>query len=181
MEIWKAIKGYEEIYLVSNLGRVKRLQRTVKNNIYGGMRIVSEKILSPTDNGHGYKLVGLRKDGSRKNHYVHRLVATAFIDNPSEFHYVNHLDRDRANNISTNLEWCEQDENVKYSSVMMKKPKTTCKASNTGEKYIHRYLEHGKLIKYRVVIKSMRVYRCFKTLDEAIQYRNEVMQKWQSQ
>lgn len=145
------------------------------------MRIVAEKILSPTDNGCGYKLVGLRKDGSRKNHYVHRLVATAFIDNPSECHYVNHLDRDRANNVASNLEWCEQDENVRYSSEMMKKPKTTCKASNTSEKYIHKYLEHGKHIRYRVVIKSIRVFRSFKTIDEAIQYRNEVMQKWQSQ
>lgn len=181
MELWKDIKGYEGLYKVSNLGRVKRLQKTVRNNIYGGVRIVTEKILSPTDNGHGYKIIGLRKDGSRKNHYVHRLVASAFIDNPHEFHYVNHLDRDRANNVVVNLEWCEQEENVRYSSEMMKKPKANCKATNTGEKYIHRHLEHGKHIRYRVVIKRMRVDRSFKTLDEAIWYRNEVMQKWQSQ
>jgi hypothetical protein len=181
MEIWKDIKGYEGSYQISNFGRVKRLQRTVRNNIYGGMRIVTEKILSATDNGNGYKFVGLRKDGSRKNHYVHRLVATAFIDNPNEFHYVNHLDRDRANNIVGNLEWCEQDENVRYSSEMMKKPKATCKSTNTGEKYVSIRTSRGGKEYYRVNIRLARADKSFKTITEAIKYRNEVMQKWQSQ
>jgi hypothetical protein len=181
MEIWKDIKGYEGSYQISNLGRVKRLQGTVRNNIYGGMRIVTEKILSPTDNGHGYKLVGLRKDGRRKNHYVHRLVATAFIDNPHSFQYVNHLDRDRANNIAGNLEWCTQLDNVAYAAENMKKQKTECRATNTGEKYISLRMSRGGKEYYRVNIRFARADKSFKTIAEAIRYRNEVMQKWQSQ
>lgn len=180
-EIWKDIKGYEGLYQVSNLGRVKRLKRAVRNNVYGGMRIVDEKILSATDNGHGYKLIGLRKDGGRKNHYVHRLVATAFIDNPHDFHYVNHIDRDRSNNVVDNLEWCTQLENISHSVENMKKRKSESRVTNTGEKYISRRLEHGKHTRYRVNIRSIGVSKTFKTLDEAIRYRNEVMQSWQNQ
>lgn len=175
-EVWRDINGYEGLYQVSNLGRVKRLERIVRNNVYGGMRIVDEKILSATDNGHGYKIIGLRKDGRRKNHYVHRLVATAFIDNPHDFHYVNHLDRDRANNIADNLEWCTQLENVAHSIDNLRKRKPKSRATNTGEKYITERVERNKHTRYRVYIRSISICKSFKTLDEAIRYRNEVMQ-----
>jgi hypothetical protein len=181
MEIWRDIKGYEGLYQVSNLGRVKRLQKAVRNNNYGGMRIVTEKILSATDNGNGYRIVGLRKDGSRKNHYVHRLVATAFIENPHEFHYVNHLDRNRSNNVADNLEWCTQLDNVAHSIENLRKRKTKSRATNTGEKYISRRMSRRGKEYYRVNIRFARVDKNFKTIAEAIQYRNEVMQKWQSQ
>ena len=181
MEVWKDIKGYEGLYQVSNLGRVKSIERVVRNNNFGGERTVQEKILSPTDNGHGYKIVFLRKDGKRKNHYVHRLVAMAHIDNPLGLQYVNHLDYDTSNNSAKNLEWCTQKDNIRHSTNRMRKPKSKCKTSNTGEKYISRRLDHGKNIRYRVIIESIGVSKYFINFDDAVRYRNEVMQLWQNQ
>lgn len=70
MEVWKPIKGYEGLYEVSNMGRV----RSLRNN-HGNYR---EKILKQQDNGDGYLQVTLYKDGKAKHFTVHRLVAMAF-------------------------------------------------------------------------------------------------------
>ena len=70
MEVWKPIKGYEGLYEVSNIGRV----RSLRNN-HGNYR---EKILKQQDNGDGYLQVTLYKDGKAKHFTVHRLVAMAF-------------------------------------------------------------------------------------------------------
>ena len=174
MEFWKDIKGYEGLYQVSNLGRVRHLEHRVVNHPNGSTRLVKEKILSPTDNGYGYKIVGLRKNAERKNHYLHRLVASAFVDNPKGKKYVNHLDYDRSNNIAANLEWCTQSENVQHSIEHMKKPKSKHRASKTGEKYILIRVRNGKNY-FRVAISNKGVDRSFEFLYEAICYRNEVM------
>lgn len=75
-EKWKRIAGYEESYEISNFGRVKSL--TFRN---GTTYRLKEKILSPTDNGKGYLIISLSKNTKRKNFYIHRLVAEAFLDN----------------------------------------------------------------------------------------------------
>ena len=69
-EIWKTIQGYENKYEVSNLGRVKSLERIDRYN-----RKIEEKILAPRKHTGGY----LRVQLSRKDFYIHRLVAQAFI------------------------------------------------------------------------------------------------------
>ena len=98
-EEWKPIKGYEGLYEVSNMGRVKSLR-------YGKARI-----LRTPDNLRGYKSVILSKQATRKIKRVHRLVAEAFIPNPMNLPVVNHLDGDKYNNCATNLEWCTYQEN----------------------------------------------------------------------
>lgn len=90
MEKWKSVSGYEGLYWVSNLGRVRS----------------TEKVLKPTLNSKGYERVGLHKNGSLKTVYVHRLVACAFIPNPEGKPQVNHMDEDKRNNRADNLEWC---------------------------------------------------------------------------
>ena len=180
MEIWKDICGYEGLYQVSNLGRVKSLERQVRNHRSGSTRLIKEHFISPTDNGNGYKIVGLHK-GRRNQKYVHRLVAEHFLSNPKEKKYVNHLDYDTSNNAVSNLEWCTQLENVKYSTERMRKPKKKCRSTNTGEKYISKRISHGKYISFRVYIRNRGVDKSFKTLEEALWFRNEVMQKWQDQ
>lgn len=180
MEIWKDIKGYEGYYQVSNFGRVKSVSRKVVNHINGSTRLVQSKIMSACDNGNGYLFVHLRKDGSRKSAYIHRIVAEAFVENKDNKPNINHKDYNTKNNAATNLEWCTQKENVSYSVAHMRKPKAICKPSNTGEKYIRRRLEQGKYTSYRVTIKQIGIDKNFKKLDVAIQYRNEVMQKWQN-
>lgn len=105
-EIWKPIKGYERLYQVSTLGRVKSLNYN---------KTKKEKILSPGNNGNGYLFVTLYKNG-RKNLFVHRLVAEAFLENPDNLPEVNHKDENKTNNSVSNLEFCSRKYNARYSN-----------------------------------------------------------------
>lgn len=118
-EIWKEIGGYEGFYSVSNLGRVKSLALARKGR-------KTELILTPTDNGYGYLIVGLRKDGRVKSFLVHRLVMSAFepVDQSSDLE-VNHKDFDTTNNKLTNLEWCTSQENTDHFRGSGRKPDST--------------------------------------------------------
>ena len=100
-EIWKDIKGYEGLYQISNLGRVKRLKReysvynhlTKQNNI----RIVDEKILKGAINK-GYNRICLTKDKKETNHFVHRLVIENFVRELEENETIDHIDCNKLNN-----------------------------------------------------------------------------------
>lgn len=113
-KIWKDIKGYEGLYQISNLGRVKSLKRKV----YAGrntLRWQDERILSNNKtNGHGYKIVALSKENRSQNKYIHRLVAEAFLDNPNNYKYINHKDENKDNNCVNNLEFCTAQYNATY-------------------------------------------------------------------
>lgn len=108
MEVWKDIKGYEGKYQVSQLGNVKSL-----NYHREGV----EKQLNPYRDSDGYLVVLLYKDGRRKNCFVHRLVAEAFLDNIEGFPVINHKDENKANNHASNLEFCTVGYNNRYSKV----------------------------------------------------------------
>lgn len=114
MEVWKDIAGYEGLYQVSNLGRVKSLGRDVKNHS-GQWYFKPEQIKQPSvrkSNGKpGYLAVMLYKDNRAKNCYVHRLVAEAFIPNPNNKKTVNHKSGDKYDNRTENLEWATYREN----------------------------------------------------------------------
>ncbi|WP_176167265.1 NUMOD4 domain-containing protein [Mesobacillus jeotgali] len=112
-EIWKPIKNYEGIYEVSNLGKVKRLRRDVIRRD-GYVNKVLEKLLSPVI-AEGYLIISLYKNNKGKKFYVHKLVAEAFIPNPDNKSFVNHIDRDRSNSNVQNLEWVTQRENIQHS------------------------------------------------------------------
>ena len=109
IETWINIKGYEGMYQVSNLGRVKSLQRYRKN--YSKLQPVPEKIKSPYLKGNGYLFTQLYKDGKSRNFYIHRLVACAFIKDYSDSLQVNHIDMDKQNNNVVNLEMVTNREN----------------------------------------------------------------------
>jgi hypothetical protein len=106
MEIWKDIKGYEGLYQVSNLGRVKSL---------GNSKSKKEKILKPFKRGRGYLTVKLFNNNKKKQIFIHRLVAETFIDNPDNLPQVNHKDENKQNNLLDNLEWCTNKDNARYS------------------------------------------------------------------
>ena len=106
-EIWKDIEGYEGLYQVSNLGRVKSLNYN---------RTKKEKILKPRSNKDGYLRVVLYKEGKSKQYLVHRLVAQAFIPNPDNKPQVNHKDDNKTNNKVENLEWVTSKENANYGT-----------------------------------------------------------------
>lgn len=172
IEEWRDIVGYEGIYKVSNFGRVKSLSRVTQLN--GRTRTEPETIMAVTYRA-GYQTLILRKCGKKKSAQVHRLVAEAFLPNPNGFPIVNHKDEDRTNNCVSNLEWCTQQHNVLWSARKMRKPKSICKSTNTGEKYISK---RGKA--YRVSIHSANHAFCdkiFPTLEEAIEFRNAEIQR----
>lgn len=111
MEEWKDIKGYEGLYQVSNLGRVRSLDRILPNGtnsvmLYKGVVLKAKPLPS------GYLRVLLRG----KDYYIHRIVATEFIDNPNNLPEVNHKDEDKTNNNINNLEWCTNKYNINYGS-----------------------------------------------------------------
>lgn len=103
-EIWKDIDGYEGLYQVSNLGRVKSL-------------IHKEKILHQYNVWSGYLHAVLYRNGIPKRILVHRLVAGAFIPNPEGNPTVNHIDGDKHNNCVWNLEWATMGENAHHAYV----------------------------------------------------------------
>jgi len=106
-EIWKPCPGYEGVYSISNLGRVRRDVRSKSTPKSGILKAVRDR--------DGYVQVGLSWAGKAKTGHVHRLVALAFLGAPPEGRkQVNHIDHDRANNRLSNLEWCSPRENMQH-------------------------------------------------------------------
>ena len=123
IEIWKDIQGYEGFYQVSNLGRVKSLER----DIYypnGTVHHLKEKILVKRIDKQGYAIVSPCLNGKDKTMKVHRLVAMAFIPNPENKPQVNHKDEVKTNNAVDNLEWCDAFYNVNYGTKIERQKQT---------------------------------------------------------
>ena len=120
VELWKSINGYEGIYEISNLGRVKALARTqaIYTWFHGHyVRNFSEKLMTLKIDIHGYMRVALRKLGQpRKNFQIHRLVLFAFVGNPKNHRMqCNHIDGVKDNNHVDNLEWTRPSTNQKHA------------------------------------------------------------------
>ena len=113
-EIWKDVVGYEGFYMISNLGRVKSLERVILGGKWGKQK-VSEKILKNCVGTCGYLKVCLNKNGKRKNFDVHRLVGIHFLENKNNFKCLNHKDENKSNNFYSNLEWCTHKYNNEYN------------------------------------------------------------------
>lgn len=122
-EIWKDVVGYEGLYQVSNLGRVKSLSKfhcTSKN--YSSLGYWSkEKILKPIIGVQGYLYVNLYKNKKHNFKRIHILVAQSFIKNPNKFSMVNHKDENVMNNVVSNLEWCDNKYNLNYGTAQERK------------------------------------------------------------
>lgn len=115
IERWVDIKGYENMYQISNLGRIKSLQRETRNR--NGKYIIEEKIMKPMVATNGYLIACLWKNNKQKKIVIHRLVAEAFIPNHNNYNEVNHKDEDKTNNKVDNLEWCSHKYNMNYGNV----------------------------------------------------------------
>ena len=133
MENWKSIAGYEGLYEVSDLGRVKSLK-------YG-----KEKILKPKKTRCGYLRVCFYKDGHRKYLLVHRLIAEAFIPNPNNLDTVNHKDEVKTNNTVTNLEWMSIGDNNNYGTRNKRASETQINDKNKS-KVVQMFDRKGNLL-----------------------------------
>ena len=130
-EIWKDVKGYEGLYQVSNLGRVR-------NGRTGRIR----KLTFDEDGYLQVTLYGKKINVTRK---VHRLVAEAFIPNPDNLPCINHKDEDKTNNRVENLEWCT----VKYNNTYGDRIEKYRKSNTNGKKSkpILQYTHDGKFVR----------------------------------
>lgn len=112
-EIWKDIEGYEGLYQVSNLGRIKSLSRITtshKRSVYQ-----TKEMIMKYKKSRDYNSIGLSKYGNTKYYRVARLVASAFIPNPDNLPQVNHKDCNKRNDYASNLEWCDAKYNCNYA------------------------------------------------------------------
>ena len=150
VEVWKPIAGYEGIYEVSNLGRVRSLDR-IKSN---GARMMGRVLLQDCSN-RGYMSVELNVDKKNKRCSIHRLVAMAFIPNPNNLPEVNHKDENKLNNNVCNLEWCTPSYNSNYGT---RNERLYKKYNLLKEKPIAKYDSNGNLVAtYKSIAEAGRI------------------------
>lgn len=136
-ENWRDIKGYEGIYMVSDLGRIVRVKKSKGTS--------GNNILTPVKNESGL-YVKLRHNGDDVSKKIHRLVAEAFIPNPKNKPQINHKDGNRWNNNVMNLEWVTQSENTKHSHKELNRKYTAYGENHSNSKSVSQYDKFGSLI-----------------------------------
>lgn len=158
-EIWKEIEGYNGVYFVSNIGRVKSTDRTIKIYKRGGytqMYSFKATMLKPRANKNGYLYIGLWKDGIMETAYIHRLVTKAFIGPIPSGMQVNHKDRNKRNNCVENLEIVSPAENTKH-------------AYHVGENKRREYNElHSK--KIAIISSKNKIEKVFDSVGDCADY-----------
>lgn len=156
-EVWKDVAGYEDTYQVSNMGRVRSIDRIVPCRKKGYTTITKKgRMLKLSTNRLGYKEAHLYDNQEQKDKTisVHRLVAFAFIPNvdPEHLREINHIDEDKSNNHVDNLEWCDREYNMRYGTCRIRSKK-----HNPNVRKVAQYSKCGKLIaKYETIVDAVR-------------------------
>lgn len=141
-EMWKDVPEYEGLYQASNIGRIKSLERYTEDGHH-----VLERILKPSL-AKGYLKVQLSKNGRNKTIYVHKIIATTFLDNVNNLPEVNHKDENKLNNCVVNLEWCTHKYNIHYGTAIRR----------MSEKQINNGKNSKKVAKYDKENKILCIY-----------------------
>ena len=168
-EKWKDIQGYEGLYQISNLGRVK----SVGNNFNR-----KEKILKHFLNKNGYTSVILSKNSKIKRFYLHRLIGIHFIPNTENKPNINHINGIKSDNKIENLEWVTQKENIKHSIDVLKNIpsfknvdyKKLSQLNHSDEANAKRKLTMSKIEGTKVIVyckKTGKLIGNFKSIREA--------------
>lgn len=145
IEEWRDVVGYEGFYQVSNLGRIRSLDREIKHK-NGKVFKANGKLLTITYSGNNYGRVILYKNGKNSAKLIHRLVAGAFIPNVNNLKEVNHKDLDKTNNAVQNLEWVSPKQNTQHAF---------------GNRHIKRYFgedNHRAIVTEEVVLKIRQLH-----------------------
>ena len=112
IEEWKNIDGYNGLYQISSKGRVRSLDRIVKSGLRHNKKVKrSGKIIKPIPHHNGYLFVTLSKNNITNCFSIHKLVANAFIENPYNKPYIDHINTITSDNRVENLRWCTASEN----------------------------------------------------------------------
>lgn len=119
-EEWRDVKGYEGLYQVSSFGRVRSLDRVVKDR-WGNDRVMHGRLLKQQQGYNEYLRVGLVVKCKLKNVTVHRLVMEAFVPNPDNLPVINHRNEVKTCNIPDNMEWCTWQYNSIYGQSIPKR------------------------------------------------------------
>ena len=155
-EIWKPVKGYEGLYEVSNLGRIKSSERIVLKHRGKKTVLYPQKEMIRTlhhDKGK-YLRVALSKNDIKHNFLVHRLVAEAFIPNPKNLPDIDHINTIRDDNRAENLRWCTKKENANNP---LTREHLTYQKTNKPIYYID---EQGKKIHFKSISEAARKIGC---------------------
>jgi hypothetical protein len=150
-EKWIAIKDYESLYEVSNMGRVKALAKKIPAPNSGFIDYPDVIMCHGVTNG-GYEYVNLSKEGIRKTCTVHRLVAKHFVNNPNPelFKIVDHVKGNKKDNRASELEWTTSSINNKRAYDLGLKTKDHLYAyrdNSSSAKEIHQFTKQGEFIK----------------------------------
>lgn len=148
-EIWKDIKGYENLYQVSNFGNVK--------SFYNKSHLLKLK-----PDKYGYISVTLVKEKKKKRKRVHRLVAEAFIENTNNYLVINHIDGNKQNNNVNNLEWCTQKHNIEEAWRL-----GLSKTSEKNRKISSEWCKKNKIKKVAQYDKEMKLIKIWNSEIEA--------------
>ena len=166
-EVWKDIEGYEGLYQVSNMGRVKSLRKayTFFRNGKERSHPIKPRVLRQTLNTWGYPSVVLCKDKVRKTQVVHILVAKAFIPNPENKPSVDHENTVTTDNRVENLRWMTQKEQINNNVLTCERVKK--RSSELGKKYIDKAIDAT-----RMRVKCITTGEVFNSITEASEYYN---------
>ena len=163
-EIWKDIEETGGFYQVSNLGRVRSMDRNIAYSD-GTIRHHKGRIIKPSDNQFGYPQVHYPTiDGKQKTTMVHRLVARYFVEGYADGLIINHKDEDKHNNRADNLEWVTSQYNNTYGTMIDRR--TTKYKENS-------YTKRGKKIAVYKEDKLVGVFNGYKEAGDALGYRLE--------
>lgn len=142
-EEWRPVVGYEGLYEISNLGRVKSLHRR------------TPFIVRTKTNTHGRIIANLHHKGEVHSFGVHVLIAKAFIPNPDNLPEVNHKDENPANNIVENLEWCTHEYNMHYGT-LYKRLSSTLQNNSSMSRPVVQYDLEGKFVRVWPSIREVK-------------------------